>query len=135
LMPHLLALLQAKNDSPPDDQRIRRTLTERFAVLNAPQLKVTFSLASNASIPPVSSPPLPFYLQRKIRERSGAVTEAHYVLFVAAGNKAQFGDLDADALGTVLVPMFQDRAAADLSAMFARVSVRFKDTQGDPTAM
>lgn len=135
LSPYLLALLQSKNDSPPDEQRVRRTLTERFSVLNSPQLRVTFALASNASVPHVSSPLLPFYLQRKIHERSGAVNEAHYVLFVAAGSKPQFKDLDADALGTVLVPMFQDRAAADLIAMFARVAVRFKETGGDVPAM
>jgi GrpB-like predicted nucleotidyltransferase (UPF0157 family) len=68
-------------------------------------------------------------------ERSGAISEAHYTLFVSSLPDAGMLDIDADALGSTVVPMFQDRPAADITAMFARAAVRYKDLRGDPIAM
>jgi hypothetical protein len=135
LAPYLIAVLRAKSDSLSDDERILRTLSERFEVVTVPELLVQFSLAGSSDIEPVLSPVLPFYLQRRVLDRSGAVTEAHYTLFVAATHDARIADIDADALGTTIIQMFQDPPAADMTALFARVVVRYKDTEGAASAM
>jgi len=135
LSPYLIALGRAKTDSQAESQSTRRTLLERFTVLCVPELKVEFSLAAGGDLPVVSSPPLPFYLRRRVISRGGAISEAHYTLFVAADPEAGLLDIDADALGSALVPVFQDRPSADIAAMFARTAVRYKDLRGDSAAM
>ena len=135
LAPYLTALARAKSDSQSDGQLTRRILAERFSVLSVGELRVRFSLTTDGNSQPVSSPPLPFYLQRRVVERSGAISEAHYRLFVSSLPDAGLFNIDADALGSTLVPMFQDRPTADLTAMFARATVRYKDLKGDREAM
>jgi hypothetical protein len=135
LGPYLTALARAKSDSQSDGQLTRRILDERFSVFSVEELRVRFSFAAASNSQSVSSPPLPFYLQRRVIERSGAISEAHYTLFVSSLPDAGMLDIDADALGSTVVPMFQDRPAADITAMFARAAVRYKDLRGDPIAM
>lgn len=135
LGPYLMAVGRAKADSQSESQSTRRVLAERFTVLSVSELKVEFSVANDNALPPVSSPRLPFYLQRRVLERSGAISEAHYTLFVNSNPDAGIFDIDADALGSALVPIFQDRPSTDITAMFARTAVRYKDLRGDPTAM
>jgi Domain of unknown function (DUF3883) len=135
LGPYLMAVGRAKADSQSESQSTRRVLAERFTVLSVSELKVEFSVANDTALPPVSSPRLPFYLQRRVLERNDAISEAHYTLFVNSNPDAGVFDIDADALGSALVPIFQDRPSTDITAMFARAAVRYKDLRGDPTAM
>ena len=135
LSPYLLAAVIAKGDSTKSDMVIRR-LEDRFEVRATKGLRVSYSLAGDASKEYTVDFPN-FYLRRELRERRGAVQEAHFTLYVDGASSMSFFDdsLDADALGAELAPVFVDDASEALVGLFPRITSRYYYCHGDPEEM
>jgi hypothetical protein len=135
LSPYLLAAVIAKGDSTKSDTVIRR-LEDRFEVRATKGLRVSYSLAGDASKEYTVDFPN-FYLRRELKEGRGAVQEAHFTLYVDGPSSMSFFDdsLDADALGAELAPVFVDDASEALAGLFPRITSRYYYCHGDPEEM
>jgi hypothetical protein len=130
LSPFLLAPIVARSERQKDFEIITRRLRERFAVKANDHLTVSFSLIAEPSVQRSVDFPK-FYLQRRIVPGQGAVEESHYVLYIAGSAKDLIGDLDADALGQALTPVFfVDRVTEDLAGLFPRIAYKYQQAKG-----
>jgi len=71
-----------------------------------------------------------FYMQRRVKPGTGAAQEASFALFVEGKPNASIFDhqIDGDALGSALVPLFQDDASDEIRSLFPRIVSRFCQT-------
>lgn len=136
LSPHLLAPIIAKSDRPDQRETILRRLRERFEVKAADHLTVSYSLVADPTVEQTIEFPK-FYLQRRITPGPGAIQEAYYTLYVASKASVSFSgpDLDADALGAALVPVFLDGMSEELAGLFPRIASRYYHRRGDAEEM
>lgn len=131
LAPPLLGAILATSDRPREHEAAVRRLHERFEVKTAPRLTVAFTLR----VPPHETRTVDhthFYLQRSIVATPGAITEAHFTLYVTGHDVASLSSLDGDALGEALVPVFMDTRTEPAAALFPRIASRYTACQGDP---
>jgi hypothetical protein len=130
LGPYLLAVVIAKAEEQGHAELVRRRLRERFEVRVATEIDVTFSLRSDRQ--QVASFKCPsFHLQRSLVELPGAIKESHYILYVIGKTDGSLFDLDGDALGDALAPIYCDGASDDYRAAFPRVVSRFQACKGN----
>lgn len=136
LAPFLLAVLVAKVDTPKHSELVVRRLQERFEVKASERLGVSLTLASAPSIVHEVSY-TKFYLQRRLVEASGAVQETHYILYVNASRSVSLSspELDADALGEAIAPLFLDGIGSELENLFPRITTRYQMLRGNREAM
>jgi hypothetical protein len=130
----LLAPIIAKSEKGKHPDLVVRRLKERFRVLTAPDLTVRFKILENPNIERDVNYPN-FYLQRILIERRGAVEEYHYVLHVSGTKNISVLDLDGDALGEALIPIFLDGVTDDLKGMFPRIASRYQNVKGNRQEM
>ncbi|MBU5638834.1 DUF3883 domain-containing protein [Geomonas sp. Red69] len=123
LAPYLLAVNYDKSEK--DVDRFIRRLNERFEVLASEVLAVSVTLKSDPSLGGVI-PYRNYYLEKSVVQLSGAAEEYHYSLIVEGGENLSFQDLDADALGEVLVQVFMDRVTDEALGFFPRIASRFQ---------
>ena len=127
LAPYLLSAIFAKSESEslPNMDNIVTRLKERFTVKTIDTLHISFYLSEDPSIERTIEFPY-FYLQRRNEPVRGIAT-AHFTLFVAGNGKEKIRDLDCDALGEVLIPVFLlDEANNELRALFPRIVSRYQ---------
>jgi hypothetical protein len=130
LSPFLLAPIVARSERQKDVEIIVRRLRERFEVKANDHLTVSFSVIVEPSVQRSVDFPK-FYLQRRIVPGEGVVEEAHYVLYIAGSAKDSVDDLDADALGQALAPVFfADRITEDLAGLFPRIAYKYQQAKG-----
>jgi hypothetical protein len=138
LAPFLLATLVAKVDTPKHSELVVRRLKERFEVKAAHRLALSFSLATDPSITHEVTFPK-FYLQRRRVQLPGAVHEIHYVLYINANSSISLSspELDADALGEAIAPLFLDGTSAsnELENLFSRITTRYQMLRGNREAL
>lgn len=136
LAPYLLAPIIAKSEKPTETESIVRRIRERFEVKVTRKLTVSFSLTEDPSIERVIDFPK-FYLQRRIIRGRGAIQEGHYILYVAGNSPdtISLSDLDADALGEALAPIFLIGMSEELTTLFPRISSRFQHLQARKEGM
>lgn len=134
ISPYLLAVIVARSEDKGHRELVLRRLRERFDVQVSDRLLVTFTLHGD---PPIErSIEFPhFYLRRSVVGGSGAIKESHYTLFVAGHQDVTLADLDGDALGDALAPVFFDNPRDDLSSLFPRIVSRFQVDQGNQGKM
>ncbi len=126
LAPYLLAPVLARLGRQEIGDVLQRRL-ERFDVRVVDQIRVTYRLLEDPEISR-SIDYADFYLQRTVREARGAVSEAHFTLFVAGKPSISLLDdaLDPDALGAVLAPLFfPDEPNDEIAALFPRIVSRY----------
>lgn len=131
LAPLLLGANIVRSESAAQQQElILRRLRERFEVRAAIPLTVSFALRGDVSIERTVDF-APFYLQTR------RAPETSFTLYVADSASAAVADVDADALGEALVPLFSDAQGPndELAALFARIVSRYKYLRGDRDAM
>ena len=135
LAPFLLSVLIVKSDRRSHIELVRRRLLTRFDVELAQPLSVRFSLKSE----PYTTRTIDlqgFYLQRTLSPTAGAIEEFHYTLYIAGTPPIRFFDLDGDALGDAIAPLFLDGIAEEhLSALFPRITARYVNVVGDESEM
>ena len=125
LAPYLLSAISAKSESPPNIDNIVTRLKERFEVKTVDTLHISFYLSKDPSIERTIEFPY-FYLQRR-NENEPVPGTAHFTLFVAGNGKEKIRNLDCDALGEVLIPVFLlDEANNELRALFPRIVSRYQ---------
>lgn len=130
LSPFLLAPIIARSERQKDIEVIVRRLRERFEVKGCDHLTVSFSLVAEPTMER-SVDFAKFYLQRRVVRGEEGVEEAHYVLYCAGGAQDSIAELDADALGQVLAPVFfVDRVTEDLAGLFPRITYRYQQANG-----
>lgn len=136
LAPYFLSLIIAKSEKAKQSESILRRLRERFEVKAANRLTVSYSLIGNPSIERTIDFSR-FYLQRRLIPGPGAIQEAHYTLYVAGDHSISLSspDLDADALGEALSPVFLDGISEELAGLFPRIASRYHHLQGKRDAM
>lgn len=126
LAPYLLAPVLARLGRQEIGDVLQRRL-ERFDVRVVDQIRVTYRLLEDPEISR-SIDYADFYLQRTVQEARGAVSEAHFTLFVAGKPSISLLDdaLDPDALGAVLAPLFfPDEPNDEIAALFPRIVSRY----------
>ncbi len=132
LAPFLLAPIVAKSERQKDLGLIVRRLRERFEVKTSDHLTVSFSLVEVPSVQGSVDFPK-YYLQRRVIPGLGTVEEAKYVLYVAGEKKNSIINLDGDATGQALAPIFfVGRMSDDLAGIFPRIAYRYQQTNGKP---
>jgi len=130
LSPFLLAPIIARSERQKDIEIIVRRLRERFEVKACDHLIVSFSLIEDPTVERSVDFP-EFYIQRRLVPGEGAVEEAHYVLYVAGSARDSIAELDADALGQVLAPVFFiDRVTEDVAGLFPRITYKYQQASG-----
>jgi len=136
LAPFLLAPVIARSENPKQSDLILRRLSERFEVKAAHPLTVSFSLIWDPSIERAIEFPN-FYLQRRLVPGPGAIQQTHYTLYVAGNESVSLStpDVDADALGEALAPVFLDGMGDELAGLFPRIASRYQQVQGKRDAM
>ena len=136
LAPYLLSVILAKSDRQEERDVILRRLNERFEVRAADKLKVSYALKETPTEEHTIDFPH-FYLQRRVKPGTGAVQEAYFTLFVEGKPNTSIFDhqMDGDALGAALVPLFQDDASDEIRSLFPRVVSRFCQTRGSANEM
>lgn len=136
LSPFLLAPIIAKSDAPNQRDVILRRLRERFEVKAVDRLTVSYSLIGDSKVAQTIEFPK-FYLQRRVVPGPGAVQEAYYILYVAgrASISLTSPDLDADALGASLAPLFLDGMSEELAGLFPRIVSRYYHRRGEAEEM
>ena len=132
LAPYLLSAISAKSESPRDIDNIVTRLKERFKVKTIDTLHISFYLSEDPSIERTIEFPY-FYLQRRNESVRGT---AHFTLFVAGNDKEKIRDLDCDALGEILIPVFLlDETNNELRALFPRIVSRYQHEYGHADKM
>ncbi|MCK4625185.1 MAG: DUF3883 domain-containing protein [Phycisphaerae bacterium] len=135
LAPHLLAGVIAKSEEQDHRNRVLRRLRDRFDVKVADRLTVSFKLTKEPFVERAVDFSK-FYLQQRVVEGAGAIREMHYTLYVAGPDDIALNELDGDALGASLAPLFLDGAGSDdLAGFFPRVVTRFLSVEGDERKM
>lgn len=136
LAPYFLALIIARSEKSKESEFILRRLREHFEVKTATRLTISYSLIKTPSIERTIDFPK-FYLQKRIIPGSGAIQVAHYTLYikVTGDTPTTILDLDADALGDVLSPLFLDGITEELTGLFPRIATRYHIVKGDRTLM
>lgn len=139
LAPYLIALINARSERADQIGRLEtvlRRLQERFAVQAIENLQVVYTLKQNPAIQR-AIPFSKFFLQRKLIQVTGVIQEAHFTLYVAGGPELSVfsSDLDADALGAALIPVFLEEASEELTGLFPRITSRFQSVRGNREAM
>lgn len=129
LAPFLLAPIVARSERQKDIEIIVRRLRQRFEVKACDPLTVSFSLIEDPTIERSRDFPK-FYVQRRVVPGE----EAHYLLYVAGGAKDSIAELDADALGQALAPIFFiDRVTEDVAGLFPRITYKYQQASGVPS--
>ena len=130
----MLAIVIAKAEERGHAELVRRRLQDRFEVRVVPQLEVIFRLrVGGGEVASFNCPH--FYLRRALIEQQGAIRETHYTLYVIGDSDPDLFDLDGDALGDVLAPLYWDGAREDWSALCPRVVSRFQACRGSTDEM
>lgn len=125
LAPYLLSAISAKSELPPNRDNIVTRLKERFKVKTIDTLHISFYLSEDPSIERTIEFPH-FYLQRR-NENEPVPGTAHFTLFVAGNGNEKIRDLDCDALGEDLIPVFLlDEANNELRSLFPRIVSRYQ---------
>lgn len=136
LAPYLLSVLMAKSDKVDQVERdlLLRKLNKRFEVKALDELTVSFGLHDNPSVTETVSFPN-FYLRIQIQPGTGITKYERYTLFHAGDENQSIYDVDPDALGEALVPIFQDNPSAEIAANFPRIVTRYCQRRGDSTGV
>ncbi|MBE3037482.1 MAG: hypothetical protein IMZ62_01525 [Chloroflexi bacterium] len=134
LGPFLLAVIIAKSDEQHHRDLVLLRLRERFEVKVADRLTVSFALTKDPGVEHTVDF-AGFYLRREILDTPGAVKEAHYTLYVCEHDAVRLAELDGDALGEAIAPVFLDGASGELASLFPRVVSQFQRVSGDRTSM
>lgn len=136
LSPYLLAPILAKSEDvvTKHNDLILRRLKDRFEVRVSHNLLVSFTLVKDSDIKRRVEYQH-FYLQRTLQNVSGAIQEASFTLYIASDNQIEFSQLDADALGETLVPIFMDIPTGEIVSLFPRITSRYQQVGGDPARM
>jgi hypothetical protein len=134
LGPHLLAVVAAKLEDKAHYELVLRRLRSRFDVQIADRLTIRFRLRDHESLERSIDFPH-FYLRRTSVEGAGAIRETHFTLYVSGRDELLLEDLDGDALGDALSPLFFDGAREDHSSLFPRIVSRFQTVKGARAAM
>ncbi len=132
--PYLLAMIASRSESEDERELSSKRLQERFSVALTPVIQLAFILAADKRIR-VDYSARRYYLQRRLVAQRGAVEEAQFTLYIAHPQAATINDLDADAVGVHLATVLQDHPSAEMEAICARITTRFKEVSGDPEAM
>lgn len=98
------------------------------------RLTVSFSLRQTPSINKIIDF-AQFYLRTRLVQSAGAIKEEHYTLYVSGSDSVSLDNLDGDALGEALSPIFTDRVGDELSALFPRIVSRFQHVEGNRNSM
>ena len=132
LAPFLLAPIIARSDKPKHHELVLRRLQERFEVMTAERLTVSFSLTENPAIERSVDFPN-FYLHSRLIAGPGARQETHYILYVAGDESISLLNpaLDADALGAAVAPVFLDGMSGELAQVFPRIVSRYQHARGN----
>lgn len=132
LSPFLLAAIIARSERQKDIELIVRRLKQRFEVKACVPLTVSFSLIKDPAVERSHDFPK-FYIQRRVIPGERAAEEAHYVLYVAGSAKDSIAELDADALGQEIAPIFFiDRVTEDIAGLFPRITYKYQQASGAP---
>jgi len=136
LAPYLLAPIIAKSDRSNQSETVVRRLRERFEVKAADHLTVSYSFTGSSPVERTIEFPK-FCLQRRLLPGLGAIREAHYTLYVAGSASVSLSnlDLDADALGEALSPVFLGGIGEELAGLFPRIASRYHHLRGRRDAM
>jgi len=137
LCPYLLATLVARSNDDALRGRIEKRLEQRFQVQTVDRLRVQFTFADGDSLEEVIDYES-FYLHQYQTEEQGAVKKNHYILYVKGHDEISFEELDGDALGDALEPVFfGNRTPNDFTGLFPRISTRLqlamRFSDGSPT--
>jgi hypothetical protein len=135
--PYLLSIVIAKSEEKGHRELVLRRLKERFDVHCVDRLSVKYRLRIDGVAGQLERTiDLPkFYLQRRTVDAGPTLKEMHFSLYVAARDDASIWDVDGDALGDALSPVFVDRPGDELAALFPRVVSRYQTVRGDPAKM
>lgn len=125
LGPHLLAAVIAKSERATNAEQIARRLRDRFEVRVAPEIIVEVSI-QNPTPRAVSIPLDAFYLRV---ERTAA--DRPSVLYVKGGRVPDLYELDGDALGVALTPLFVESHGGEIASLFPRIAGRVQSTRGN----
>ena len=134
LAPFLLAPIVARSEKENQGELILRKLKDRFEVRATDRLTVSFSLRQTPSINRIIEF-RKFYLRTRLIQSSSAIREEHYNLYVSGSDTVSLDNLDGDALGEALSPIFTDRVGDELSGLFPRIVSRFQQVQGNRNSM
>lgn len=134
LGPYLLAVVIAKTEEQHQRDFVLRRLRERFVVKTVDALVVSFKFTGNPTIEREFTFPT-FFLQENRVSGAGAVRERHFILYVRGHDDIGIFDIDGDALGDFLVPVFFERARPDLASQFPRIVSKYQQVNGDPGEM
>jgi hypothetical protein len=74
-----------------------------------------------------------FYLQRRSIQKSGAIEEYHYTLYMKGSADQSIFNIDADALGESIAPLFLDGTTDELKGLFPRIASRYQHIKGEPS--
>jgi Protein NO VEIN, C-terminal len=134
LSKYLLAPIVAKSEKKKHVDLVLRRLRERFSVHASNHLRVLFSLSnSDEHSQEIEFPK--FYLDKRTIQSRGAIEEYHYKLYLEGTKDIDIFDIDADALGEVLTPIFLDGISDDLKEISPRIANRYQVVRGDPSEM
>jgi hypothetical protein len=132
LAPYLLATVIAKSEEKDHRELVLRRLKERFEVYVTDRLTIQYTLGGPEPLQRSIDFPK-FYMERRVE--TVGTRENHYSLYVVGRDNAALADLDGDALGDALVPVFFDRVRDDLAALFPRIVSRFQSVDGSKPQM
>ena len=134
LSKYLLSPIIAKSEKTKHVDLVLRRLRERFSVHASDHLRVLFSLSdTNEHSQEIEFPK--FYLDKRTIQSRGAIEEYHYKLYLEGTKHNDIFDIDADALGEVLAPIFLDGTSDDLKEIFPRIANRYQFVRGNPSEM
>jgi len=132
LAPYLISVLMAKSERIDQVERdlLLRKLKERFEVRALDQLTVSFTLIEKPEVSATINFSQ-FYLRTLLTPGTGITQFKAYTLFFAGDETSSIYDVDPDALGEVLVTIFEDSPSAEIAANFSRIATRFCQRRGD----
>ena len=134
LSAYLLSPIIAKSEKTKHADLVIRRLKERFSVYSSDHLRVLFGLSGDNQYSQEIEFPK-FYLDKRTIQSKGAIEENHYKLYFEGAKDDGISEVDADALGEVLAPIFFDGISDDLKEIFPRIANRFQAVKGDPLEM
>jgi hypothetical protein len=134
LSPYLLAPIIARSEKGNQAELVLRRLRERFTLFSGDKPSVSFFLIQDPTIERTVDFQR-FYLKSYQIERTGAIKEQHYALYLGTTPATSIFDLDGDALGEALIPIVVDRPSDELAPLFPRIVSRYQQAKGNTAEM
>jgi len=131
MAPYLLAFIMVNSEKAKHGELIVKRLRERFEIRIMSSINLSFTFQDHQQNVVFQK----FYLRKELLERKGAIEEARYTLFVVGNPSLSVGELDPDAFGEALAPVFLDGISEEIIGYFPRIIGRYQSLHGNVAAM